>query len=169
MSSTHLVAGPRALAGDAAGTLVLRSLPPGAELELDGVSLSGPIPQGMTIPAGRHRLTATTARGKVTRSVTILPDTSTEVVMSEPREGDTRSAIVAPAEDYLPTNNFSVEGNKVVVRYGGHLVVGYLGARQVRVDGTTTSYDGAPQTIDGKLYLPLALLEKLADDSSNGH
>ena len=140
----------------------------GAELELDGVSLGGAPPQSMTIPVGRHRLTSTTARGKITRSITILPDTATDVVMSEPK-GDTRSAVVAPAEDYLPTNNFSVEGNKVVVRYGGHLVVGYLGEREVRVDGTTTSYDGAPQTIDGKLYLPLALLEKLADDSSNGH
>ena len=66
----------------------------------------------------------------------------------------------------MPDENFSVEGKKVVIRYAGHLVVGHLGDQQVRFDGATVAYDGAPQSIDGKLYLPLALLEKLTDDVS---
>jgi hypothetical protein len=48
------------------------------------------------------------------------------------------------------------------------LVVAYLGEAQMRMDGATIEYDGVPQSIDGKLYLPLALLEKLADDMANG-
>ena len=79
---------------------------------------------------------------------------------------DARSPVVAAAEDYLPDENFSVEGKKVVIRYAGHVVVGYLGEQQVRFDGATVAYDGAPQSIAGKLYLPLALLEKLTDDMS---
>jgi PEGA domain len=168
MSSTRLVAGPAALAGTAVGMVVLRGIPAGATLTLDGAPLDAVAGRDLTMPAGRHRITAETARGKYTRSITVLPDTATEVVLREPPASDTHSVVVAPAEDYLPTDNFSLEGKKIVVRYAGHLVVAYLGEQQVRIDGATVSYDGAPQAIDGKLYLPLALLEKLTEDTSNG-
>jgi hypothetical protein len=168
MSSTHLMAGPTALAGTSVGTVVLRGIPAGASLALDGHPLAAVAGKDLTVPAGRHRITATTERGKYTRSILVLPDTATEVVLRESPASDSHSVVVAPAEDYLPTNNFTLEGKKIVVRYAGHVVVAYLGEQQIRLDGSTVSYDGAPQAIDGKLYLPLALLEKLTDDTSNG-
>jgi hypothetical protein len=166
MSSTHLAAGPRALAGNATGTIVLRDVPQGALLLLDGQPFSATNGKNVKLPAGPHRITLTTPRGKATHLINVLPDTTSEVVVREPQSGGVRSPVVAAAEDYLPDENFSVEGKKVVIRYAGHLVVGHLGDQQVRFDGATVAYDGAPQSIDGKLYLPLALLEKLTDDVS---
>jgi hypothetical protein len=166
MSSTHLAAGPRALAGNASGTIVLRDVPQGALLALDGQPFVATNGKNVKLSAGPHRLTLTTSRGKATRLINVLPETTSDVVLREPKSGGVRSPVVAAAEDYLPDENFSVEGKKVVIRYAGHVVVGYLGEQQVRFDGTTVAYDGAPQSIDGKLYLPLALLEKLTDDMS---
>jgi hypothetical protein len=169
MSSTRLAAGPRALAGNASGTIVLRNVPDGAQLALDGLPFSAPIGKPMTVDAGPHHLTMTLAHNKLTRLINVMPDTATDVVLRAPRsDEEVRSPVVAPAEDYLPTDNFSVEGKKVVVRYAGHVVVAYLGETQMRIDGSPIEYDGAPQSIGGKLYLPLALLEKLSDDMSNG-
>jgi hypothetical protein len=168
MSSTHLAAGPKALAGSATGSIVLRSVPDGAELELDGVPFTPPVGKPMTVDAGPHRITLTLAHAKMTRLITVMPDTATDVVLRAPRtDEEVRSPVVAPAEDYLPTDNFSIEGKKIVVRYAGHVVVAYLGETQMRIDGSPIEYDGAPQSIGGKLYLPLALLEKLSDDMSN--
>jgi hypothetical protein len=167
MSSTHLAAGPRAIAGDASGAIVLRGVPADAQLSLDGAPLNPPPGKTVSLPAGTHRITLVTAHGKTTRVITVLPQTTTDIVLREPRSEDARSPVVAPAEDYLPTDNFSVEGKKIVVRYAGHVVVGYLGETQVRIDGASVAYDGAPQSIGGKLYLPLALLEKLTEDMAN--
>jgi len=167
MSSTHLAAGPRALAGDASGAIDLRGLPADAQLTLDGAPLNPPAGKSIPLSAGTHRITLTTARGKTTRVINVLPQTTTAVVLREPRSDEARSPVVAPAEDYLPADNFSIEGKKIVVRYAGHVVVGYLGETQVRIDGAVVAYDGAPQSIGGKLYLPLALLEKLTEDMAN--
>ena len=48
----------------------------------------------------------------------------------------------------------------------GILVVAHLGDVTVRFDGVPAVYDGAPETIAGRLYLPLELLKKLTDDPS---
>ena len=166
MSSTRLAAGPRALAGNPNGSLLIRNLPQGAQVTLDGVPLRS---AGKSVPieAGQHRLSLTTKRGTTTRVVTVVPGTTTDVVLREPSQGEAPAAVVAPAEDYLPTDNFSVEGKKVVVHYAGHVVVGYLGTPEVRIDGASVAYDGAPQSIGGKLYLPLALLQRLTGDEAD--
>jgi len=167
MSSTHLAAGPKALSGNASGTIVLRDVPEGAELALDDLPLPATLGKNLTVEAGPHRLTVTLAHAKLTRLINVLPDTTTEIVLREPRADEAPAAVVAPAEDYLPTDDFSVEGKKVVVRYAGHVVVAYLGETEMRLDGAPIEYYGAPQSIGGKLYLPLALLEKLSEDMAN--
>jgi hypothetical protein len=104
----------------------------------------------------------------MTMAITIFPDMPTEVVLQEPQTTENRSAVIAPAADYLPVDALTVEGTKIVVRYEGHLVVAHFGDALVRYDGADVAYDGAPASIAGKLYLPLALLEKLTDDTSKG-
>jgi hypothetical protein len=168
MSSTLLAAGPKALAGSASGTILVRDVPAGAELALDGTPFVPQPGKSITVDAGPHRITLVLAHAKTTRLINVLPDTVTDVVLREPHADEGPAAVVAPAEDYLPTDNFSVEGKKIVVRYAGHVVIAYLGETQMRMDGAPIEYDGAPQSIGGKLYLPLALLEKLADDMANG-
>lgn len=166
MSSTQLSAGPRAFAGAASGTVFVRGIPPGATLTLDAAIYS-PGPGGaVALAAGPHRITVTTAHGRTTHSFTVMPDTTTDVVLLEPRDAESRSAVVAPAEDYLPTDAFALEGKKIVVRYAGHVVVAHVGEVTVRLDGTSVAYGSAPETIGGKLYLPVELLEKLTADTS---
>jgi hypothetical protein len=169
MSSTHLLPGPRALAGSAAGTLVVRGTTDRKKLVLDGGPFAADPGAPLALPAGPHRITLKTAHGDTTFSFMVFPDTPTEVVLREPpQSGETRSAVIAPAADYLPIDAFTVQGTKVVVRYQGHVVVAHFGDVSVRYDGAPVTYDGAPVSIGGKLYLPLALLEKLTDDTSNG-
>jgi len=167
MSSTRLQAGPYALAGSAAGAALFRGVPSGASLSLDGAPLKS-VANPVSLPAGPHHVVMTTAHGRTTLSFSVLPDTTTDVVLREPAAGDTHgaSAVLASAEDYLPTDDFSVQGTKIVLRYAGHVVVAHFGEAAVRFDGVTIVYDSMPQTIGGKLYLPLPLLEKLAEDTS---
>jgi len=166
MSSTQLVAGPRAFSGSNSGTLVVRGSPPGAILELDAAPFT-PAPSGSTtIAVGPHKLAVTTPRGRTTHAFTVYPQTTTDVVLVEPRAPGGRSSVVAPAEDYLPTDAFSVEGTKIVVRYNGHVVVAHVGETAVRFDGATVTYGTNPEAIGGKLYLPVELLEKLTEDTS---
>jgi len=162
LSSTTLVPGPRAMAGKARGTLLLRGLPPGAQVTLDGEPFGGDPQKALALPAGRHRVTIVTARGKTTRTFTVLPDTATQVVLHETPQGDSHFAVVAPADEYLPGAAYSVEGKKVVVRFHGHVVVAHVGETGVKFDGADLSFDSAPQQIGRRLYLPLELLEKLS-------
>jgi hypothetical protein len=166
MSSTHLLPGPRALAGSAAGTLVVRGTSDRKKLSLDGSPFPADPGTPLDLPAGPHRITLKTARGDMSVAFMVFPDTPTELVLREPQAPDNRSAVIAPAGDYLPGDSFTVEGTKIVVRYEGHLVVAHFGDTSVRYDGVDVAYDGAPVSIAGKLYLPLALLEKLTDDTS---
>jgi len=166
MSSTRLAEAPESDPGAGAGSILIRVAPPGATLSLDGGSVATP-GKALSVPPGPHQITMTTAHGRTTRKFVVLPDTTTEVVLEDPRPGgEAHSAVVAPAEDYLPTDAFSLVGKKIVVRYGGHLVVAHLGDADVRLDGATVTFDAAPQAIAGKLYLPLELLQQLTGDTS---
>ncbi len=119
-----------------------------------------------TIPvsAGAHELTARTPRGKITRSVMVWPGTRTDVVL-QPDADVIRPSVVAPAEDYVPRGAIRMVGEKVVVRYGGHEVVGHIGSTSYRVDGKPVDYGEAPTMIGSRLYLPLDLLTTLSSDN----
>jgi hypothetical protein len=160
ISTTQLTAGPRALAGSASGTVVVRTMPAHADVDIDGKPAKRGKP--VQLPAGTHHATLTTSHGKTTRAFLVLPDTATELVLQEPRDDDSgRSGVVAPAADYLPADAITVEGKKIVLRYGGRVGVAHLGETEARVDGTLLVCDAAPEEIGGKLYLPLELLEKM--------
>ena len=107
-----------------------------------------------------------TPNGQVLRAFRIWPDTTTEVILRPPAAGEGRSAVVAPAEDYLPYGSYALEGTKIVVRYGGHVVIAHVDVATVRYDGASLTFDSKPQTIGGRIYLPLELLEKLTADTS---
>ncbi len=147
---------PAAAAGS--GTIALHGLRP-ATVTLDGVPVAVPKDGLLPAAAGAHELAFVAAAGKVTRSVTVYPQTRTDVILAA--EGESRSAVIAPADEYLPAGSFRIEGNQIVARAGGHEVQARLGATEVRVDGRMTSYDAAPTLINGRLYLPIDLLEFL--------
>jgi len=166
MSSTRLAEAPEPDPGARPGSVLVRGAPAGATLALDGGAVAA-VGKELHVPPGSHEIVMTTTRGRTTRKFVVLPDTTTEVVLDEPRPGgDSHSAVVAPAEDYLPTDAFSVVGKKIVVRYAGHLVVAHFGVADVKLDGAIVTFDSAPEAIGGKLYLPLELLQQLTGDTS---
>lgn len=166
MSSTGLVAEPRApgRSGET-GDLSLRGVDPGMRVALDGVPLAGDVRRPIPLLAGPHHVSMTTRNGHVTRSFRIWPGTTTEVVLRAPAAED-RSPVVAPAADYLPYGSYSLEGTKIVVRYAGHIVVAHVDEATVRYDGASVTFDSKAQTIGGRIYLPLELLEKLTAETS---
>jgi hypothetical protein len=118
----------------------------------------------IAVAAGTHELTARTPRGKVTRAVMVWPGTRTEVVL-QPEAEVVRPSVVAPAEDYMPRGAIQLVGEKVVVRYRGHEVIGHIGSTSYRVDGKTVDYGEAPTMIGSRLYLPLDLLTTLSTET----
>jgi hypothetical protein len=169
MSSTRLLAGPRAFGSNAAaGDVVLRDVPPGAALTLDGAPLDAAVGRPVALAAGEHRLGMTAGKIRSTRPFTVLPDTTTALVLHAERAvAEVRSGVVAPADDYVGSDAYRIDGRRIVVKTSGHVVVARFGETSVRYDGATISYDAAPTMIGGKLCMPLALLEKLSDDMSN--
>ena len=83
-------------------------------------------------------------------------------VAVQPEVESARPSVVAPAEDYMPKSAILVEGEKVVVRSGGHEVVAHLGLTTYRIDGKIVDYGQAPTMIGSRLYLPLDLLTMLS-------
>jgi hypothetical protein len=167
MSSTDLVAEPRVPGrGLSEGDLSLRGVDQSMKIALDGAPLSGDLRRPIPLLPGPHHVSMSTANGQVLRAFRIWPDTTTEVILRPPAAGEGRSAVVAPAEDYLPYGSYSLEGTKIVVHYGGHVVIAHVDVATVRYDGASLTFDSKPQTIGGRIYLPLELLETLTADTS---
>jgi hypothetical protein len=139
----------------------------GAVLEqalLDGIAVERSKDGTYPASAGTHELAVRTARGRISRSVTVWPQTRTDVVL-QPEVEPARPSVVAPAEDYMPKSAILIEGEKVVVRSGGHEVVAHLGLTTYRIDGKIVDYGQAPTMIGSRLYLPLDLLTMLSSGS----
>jgi hypothetical protein len=160
LSSTKLVAGARTGGTNATGRVVLRGLRAGAKVSIDGAS-PAPAHGPMVFPAGVHTVTFTSAQGAITRSFTVLPETTSELVLHDEPTTDSRVGVIAPATDYLPPEAIALDGRKLHIRYLGHEVVAHLDENTLRLDGSQVSYDSSPSVINGKLYLPLDLLETL--------
>lgn len=126
----------------------------------DGVALVPDRTGIYAVASGTHELVVQTPVGKMTRTITIYPDMCTEVVL---RDDDTvtRSAVVAPAADFLPSAAVKIEGTRVTIRYERHAVDATIGSLSYRVDGRSMNFDAAPTLIGAALYLPLELLKQL--------
>ena len=161
MSSFRMTQSPHAGAHASTGSVVFHGLGSGAHVTLDGGhdprDPSGPI----ALSPGTHVAVVVTHDGKTTRTFTVYPDTTTHVVVARAAADAAKAAVVAPAEEFLPTDAYRVDGKKVTVVYARHVVVAKIGDPNVRYDGVTVAYDAAPSMIGGRLYLPLALLVKL--------
>jgi hypothetical protein len=161
MSSWRLAAAHQA--GGARGAVTFRSLDPGARVVVDGELVTRD-PQGVVpMSTGSHIAMVTSGGAKLARAFTVYPNTTTQVIVRSIAHDEQKSAVVAPAEEYLPDEAYKVDGRKVTVHYGGHVVVGRIGEMPMRFDGVTISYDVAPSRIGGRLYLPLALLTRLTE------
>src|ERR1035437_2016583 len=142
------------------GSIAIHGIPADATL-IDGVAAAVSKDGTIQASAGTHELSVRTPRGRVTRTVRVWPQTRTDVVL-QPEVEAPRPSVVAPAEDYLPRSAIHIVGERVVIRYAGHEVVGRIGATAYRVDGKSADYGEAPTMIGPRLYLPLELLTMLS-------
>jgi hypothetical protein len=142
------------------GSIAIHGVDP-EQAFLDGIAVVRSKDGTYPATAGTHELAVRTPRGRISRSVTVWPQTRTDVVL-QPEVEPVRPSVVAPAEDYVPKSAIQVEGEKVVVRSGGHEVVAHLGLTTYRIDGKVVDYGQAPTMIGSRLYLPLDLLTMLS-------
>jgi hypothetical protein len=73
--------------------------------------------------------------------------------------------MVAPLADYVPASAVKVRDGRLVVRWGGHTVVGRLGDGKFLVDGRDVVYDAPAGMVSGRLYLPLDLILSITGKS----
>ncbi|HEY0613614.1 MAG TPA: PEGA domain-containing protein [Candidatus Elarobacter sp.] len=144
------------------GSIAVHGLVPEATF-VDGIPASPSKDGTIPVPAGTHEVAFRTSHGRLTRTVTVWPQTRTDVVLLADVE-QPRPSVVAPAEDYVPRNAIKFDGEKVVIRTGRHEVIGRLGVTVYRVDGRSVDYGEAPTMIGPRLYLPLDLLTMLSSD-----
>jgi hypothetical protein len=142
------------------GSIAIHGIPADSTF-IDGVAAMPGKDGTIAASAGTHELSVRTPRGRITRSVRVWPQTRTDVVL-QPAVEAPRPSVVAPAEDYVPRSAIRIVGERVVIRYGGHEIVGHIGSTAYRVDGKAVDYGEAPTMIGPRLYLPLELLAKLS-------
>jgi hypothetical protein len=144
------------------GTIAIHATDRLGALTIDGQPASLAKDGTITVSAGAHDVTIATPQGKQTRTVTVYPQTRTDVVLS----GDTvlRSIVVAPADDYLPASAVHFDGTRLVVHYRGHDVTARVGATTYTIDKRPVSFDSPPTMIKNRIYLPLELLTMLTQN-----
>lgn len=138
------------------GAIALHGLDRTARVSLDGGRWRGVQAEYQT-SVGTHHLSVREPQAKFERMILVYPDQTTHVLFAAPAS-DTHSAVVAPVSDYLPGSAAKVSGNRVVVRWGGHVAVGHLGDAKFLVDGRDVVYDAPAGMVRGRVYLPLDLL-----------
>ncbi len=144
---------------EAAGTIAFHAGDRLGPVLVDGLPVTPAKDGTIGVPAGAHDVTVTLPQGKQTRTVTVYPQTRTDVVLG----ADTviRSIVVAPADDYLPASAVHLDGTRLVVHYAGHDVIAKLGTTAYTVDKRVVAYDSPPTVIKNRIYLPLELLTML--------
>jgi hypothetical protein len=146
---------------EGSGSIAILTSPPDRveAVTIDGQPAAPGKDGSIAVAAGTHDVTISGAQGKQTRTVTVYPQTRTEVVVSA--DEAPRSIVIAPADDYLPASAFHLDGTRLVVRYGGHEVIAHIGTTTYTIDRHAVSYDAPPTLIRNRVYLPLELLTML--------
>jgi PEGA domain len=145
------------------GTVSVRGLLKGAKVSVDGAP-AREIRAPLALPEGLHTIAFTGVHGMVMRAFTVLPDMNSALLLREQASPASLTSsmhvgVIVSATDYLPKEAISEQGKSLLIRYQGHEVVAHLDHPWMRVDGKVVSYNSAPATINGKLYLPLDLLD----------
>lgn len=142
--------------GDVRGSMELHGVARGARVRIDSGAWDS-ARSSYVLPAGSHRVSVKEHGQIAERPVMVYPDQTTHVLFRAPvREEHT--AVVAPLSDYLPESATEIDRGRLVIRYGGHVVVGHIGDARFTVDKHDITYDAPAGMVRGKLYLPLDLI-----------
>jgi hypothetical protein len=138
------------------GMLALHGLEHSARVSLDGAPWAA-LRSEYTVSAGTHHLSVRDSNVRFERMVLVYPDQVTHVLLQAP-SSEEHSAVVAPMQDYLPASAAKISDGRLVIRWGGHTVVGHMGDARFLVDGRDVVYDAPAGLVRGRLYLPLDLI-----------
>ncbi|MGZ3495949.1 MAG: PEGA domain-containing protein [Vulcanimicrobiaceae bacterium] len=138
------------------GKVVLHGLPSNARVSFDGQAAQ-PLRDEYLESVGTHQLVVKEATQRFNRTIVVYPEETTHVLYHTGLE-DIHSAVVAPIADYLPESAAKIEDSRVIIRYGGHVVLGRIGDARFTVDHHDVVYDAPAGMVRGKLYLPLELI-----------
>ena len=146
------------------GSVELHGLDASAKISFDHQAWHAPEAR-FDLPSGEHHLSVKETKARFERDITIFPDQTTHVMFRAP-SADTRAAVVAALENYIPASASKIEGERITVKWGGHLVTGKLGDAKFMVDGKAVTYDAPAGMVNGRLYLPLDLIESITGSKS---
>jgi hypothetical protein len=138
------------------GTLALHGLDRAARVSIDGAPWAA-LESEYTVSAGTHRVSVRDTGVRFERMVLVYPDQVTHVLLRAPAVEE-HSAVVAPIQDYMPAGAAKIADGRLVIRWGGHTVVGHVGDARFLVDGRDVVYDAPAGLVRGRLYLPLDLI-----------
>ena len=144
---------------DAPGSIAIHGERVGS-VTIDGQSVTVAKDGTIAVSAGTHDMTMLLPQGKLTRSVTVYPQMRTDVALLG--DTQTRSVVIAPADDYLAAEAVRVDGSEITIHTVRHDVVAHLGSVSYTVDHHPMTFDTAPTVIKSRVYLPIELLTILA-------
>lgn len=145
------------------GQLALHGVDRSAKVSIDGGTWA-PLSPVYPLLSGTHRIAVRDPKAKYERMVSIYPGQVTHVLLRKPAEE--HAAVVAPLADYVPASAAKVKDGRLVVRWGGHTVVGHVGDSRFLVDGRDVVYDAPAGMVRGRLYLPLELIRSITGSTS---
>jgi hypothetical protein len=146
------------------GAIAFIGLDSSAKISIDGQPAL-PFTERYSVNTGTHHVVVREPNIKYERDINVFPDQTTHVLLPSPAAA-VHSAVVAALTDYMPASAAKVSGDRLVVRFAGHVAVGHLGDAKFVVDGRNVVYDAPAGMVSGRLYLPLDLLVKMTDKKS---
>ncbi len=138
------------------GLIVLHGLLPTARVSIDDGAPKRLLP-AYRVSAGTHHLIVRQSDGRYERTATVYADQTTHLLFAA-AAAPRHSAVVAPVNDYFPPSASKIVGNRIVIRWKGHVVTGRLGDARFSVDKRDVIYDAPAGLVRGRLYLPLDLI-----------
>jgi len=150
------------------GDLLVRGAPRGAAIFIDGQRAADTAGRAKKLLAGRHIVTVRPKSGiELRRLVTVYPDTTTVALFSGANVtapvahgGDD---VLAPLDKYVAAQNFTIAGNEIAIHYRGVEVQCSIGSRSYAFDGRAGTLSTAPALVEGRIFLPLWLLERIVN------
>ena len=148
----------------AKGSLQIRDAA-GAKVWVDGVALAD-FDQPQTLAAGDHILAVARGSQRSATSFHIYPQTITTISLavaaSVPQATAGEDDELGALQDYVPQNDFVVNGEDITIHYHGFEVECSVGSLSYTLNGKAATLSVAPAMVGDKPYLPMSLLERLA-------
>lgn len=137
----------------------------GAKVWVDGDAIAS-FDQPQALTAGQHILAVARGTQRVASSFHIYPDTTTSISLAIPAQSQATTPgnddVLGALQDYVPPNDFVVNGDDITIHYHGLEVECAVGSLTYTLNGKPQSLSVAPAMVGEKPYLPMSLLQRLS-------